>query len=103
MEVSDTRKSDQRVRLGLECLEARNLQSVLAGDAAPSAPLVEPPPSSTSAYDTSAWGASSEELSKKVKIDFFSIKGETAAIEGEFKKIKGQSAGRNGEFKTIKY
>jgi hypothetical protein len=103
MESKDARRPYQRERLSLERLEARNLQSVVVGDVAPSARLIEPPPSSASAYHTSTWSAPGGEVSKKVKIDFSSIKGESEAVEGAFKKIKGESALLGGEFKTIKY
>src|SRR5262245_16740584 len=56
------RKADQRARIGLERLEGRNLQSALAGGAAASAPLVRPTTAIASAYHTTVWGGSVEQI-----------------------------------------
>jgi len=61
MKISLMRRSNQRARIGLEPLEARNLQSALAGVAAESA----------SAYQTTVWDASDVGPGTAVDVDGF--------------------------------
>jgi hypothetical protein len=76
MKVSDRRQSDQRARIGLEPLEARNLQSALVGGGAASAHLIQPPSSSTAAYYTSVTSESDrvclggEGMSESLSLNF---------------------------------
>jgi len=89
MKVSDMRQSDHRARIGLEPLEARNLQSALAVGAAASAPLILPPAETASAYQTTVWDrsdvgtgtAAEEDGFAKIKLGSDTLGGESSQIE----------------------
>jgi hypothetical protein len=76
MKVSERPQSDQRARIGLEPLEARNLQSALVGGGAASAPLIQPPSSNNGAYCASVKSESDrvchggEGMSETVSVNF---------------------------------